>query len=199
MKNIKNLQYWFTSDGNKKHLEKLEEYLTTFKEKASNVEVINLVQFEVLKLFNFPNNGLCTFLTNGYSSFILGNETDGFIRQELSITVDLKNAKLEFEKVLLEIADRQLNIRDSFSLLSTHTLSEKNVANINPKLNRVIIAGAVWLDEDYQGFIDEINTNIIELILVTANEESEFIKSNESFIDKTMTNEINLLDINRTK
>lgn len=197
MKNIKNLQYWFTSAGNIKHSEKLEEYLNIFRERASKVEVINLVQFEILKLFNFPNKGLCTFLTKGYSSFILGNEIDGFIRQELSITVDSKNASLEFDKVLLEIADRQLNFRDSFSLLSTHTLSDKNFANINQKLNRVIIAGSVWFDEEYQGFIDEINTNIIELILVTANEEAEFIKSTENFIDKTMTNEINLLDIRR--
>jgi hypothetical protein len=199
MKIIENLQYWFTPEGGDKYRDIVNNYYTYLISRSSTVEKIKFTEFDVLKLFDYPYKDMCTFITKELSSFILGNNEIGFTRQELAISLDSKYNHLNIDKILYFLSEKQLNQRDTFDKYEIIKLPENIIESFsNLKVKSALVAESVWFEDELQGFTGDINTNIIEILLITKNEEKLINNSIENFINNTQDGKIDLLNLNRS-
>ncbi|MEZ5473041.1 MAG: hypothetical protein R3E90_14825 [Marinicella sp.] len=201
MKIVKNIKYWFTPEGGDEYELILNKYYEKLKTKTTQVEVIHKSGFEIWKMKNYPDEGLYTFLTKGLSSYILGNLESGYIRREQAITVDSKYRDLKIDVILDFISQEQLENREPFE--TDEIISLKGNETITPIINEtnldfLFFAGAVWLDDEQQGFFGPINTNISEVLLITDTEREIINLSIDSFIAKTQEGIIDILDLERS-
>ncbi len=185
---------------NTTHSEALRNHIDSFcGEEPDQFFKESSVGINVAKFNDVPDQGLTTFISIGFSSHLLMQDSGKNIRQELLITVDNMHSDLPIEEIIFSVSKLMLNSHKA--VMHGQVIGPRGFLFPEEKkihLTSLLCSYPAFFPEDFSFFENENVTVFVELIPTLTSEAKLVNKEGWSkFFDKIDEGEIDILNYYR--